>query len=115
MEEKATIYDYVRFCNSHNGSCCKCELYNKRRVGYTCAWVLQHHTDEMNEIILKWCKEHPVKTRQEKFLEMFPNAQLSNGKVLTVCPRDINKTFNANCRNSCFDCKKSYWLAEVEE
>lgn len=116
MKEKATIYDLVRFCDSHNGNCCKCELGDKRRVGYSCVWVLCNHTDEANKIILNWCKEHPVKTRQDKFLEMFPNARMYKNKYVNICPKSVDQMFKCNCNaTECTDCRKSYWLAEVKE
>ena len=119
-KEKSTIYDYVRFCNSHNGNCCNCELYTMCRVGYNCNWALRNHTDEVNEIILNWCKEHPVKTRQDKFLEHYPHARAKKIGVLDICPKAID--IRVQCKSetgenglSCPDCQKSYWLAEVEE
>lgn len=113
MKEKATIYDLWRVCKVNMGYCKDCPLQHKgcdvnRNLSL-------EEVDELNEAILEWCNEHPVKTRQDKFLEMFPNAQLLDNKALTVCPRDIDKTFNTNCRKSCMDCRRSYWLAEVEE
>lgn len=74
--------------------------------------------DKTNEIILKWCKEHPVKTRQSEFLKMFPNAGISHKGYLEIEPCNIEKSLfdNVTCvPRYCEECKKNYWLAEVEE
>ena len=114
--EKATIYDYVRMCNGLNEKCYECKLYDECRVGYNCTWVLRNCTDRANDIILKWCKEHPVKTRQDKFLEMFPNAKL-NGGIIDICPKTVDRGYNRGYCNGeeCYNCRSKYWLAEVEE
>lgn len=74
MKEKATIYDFVRVCRFHD-ECQECPLWDNNCCDCSTT-LLDSDVDKLNDIILKWCKEHPVKTRQDKFLEMFPNADL---------------------------------------
>lgn len=50
------------------------------------------------------------KTRQERFLEMFPHADTHTG-VLEVCPGDIDMRYTCHGPKDCADCKKEYWLA----
>lgn len=110
--EKATIYDYARMCASFE-KCNQCVLLK------FCAEqrnIFSNDIDKANEIILKWCKEHPIKTRQSEFLKMFPNAKTDADGVLSICPQFVNKDFS--CQKSeirCSGCCKNYWLAEVEE
>lgn len=73
------------------------------------------HLDKANKIILKWCKEHPVKTRQSEFLKMFPNAGIDENGVVTICPICVDTNFNCVSSISCPKCREEYWLAEVEE
>lgn len=54
------------------------------------------------------------KTRQEKFLEMFPHADTYTG-VLKVCPGDIDMRYTCHEPKDCADCKKEYWLAAEKE
>lgn len=123
--EKATIYDYARMCNyySDRNACTKCPTFIFCGEDYP----PNRDTDKINELVLNWCKEHPVKTRQDKFLEMFPNADVSLG-YLNICPRKVMGAdwspdeFNCTYAISqirqieiCENCLKSYWLAEVEE
>lgn len=113
MNEKATIFDYARMCNAHSdcGICpiqgmSLCVRYS-RGVG---------DIDKANEIILNWCKAHPVKTRQSKFLKMFPNASKDENGIINLCPNCIDT--NIECFHStkkCAECCKEYWLAEVEK
>lgn len=63
----------------------------------------------------QWAKEHPVKTRQSEFLKLFPNAQTDSG-CLNACPMDVFGNTGIDCnKRTCFECKKAFWLAEVEE
>lgn len=62
-----------------------------------------------------WCTEHPAKTRQSEFLKHYPNAKIFLG-CLDACPMDVFGDTEANCnRQPCYECKKAFWLAEVED
>ena len=54
------------------------------------------------------------KTRQERFLELFPHADTHTG-VLEVCPGDIDVRYTCHGPKDCADCKKEYWLAAEKE
>ena len=108
MKEKATIFDYARMCKGYKGTCIDCPLD-------PCTDAIIDSTDKANEIILNWCKEHPVETRQDKFLKMFPNAALLN-KILKICPEEIDIVSGIDCgKQSCYTCRKNYWLTEAKE
>lgn len=68
----------------------------------------------------QWSKEHPRKTRQRVFLEQYPEASISDQGVLEVCPSLISlshRDTNGGCptlSRSCDDCRKEYWMQEVE-
>ena len=112
MNEKATIYDFARMCKSYGENCKPCPFYDKEcELGDMSNEELQ----EANEIILKWCKEHPVETRQSKLLKVFSNAKVRYG-VPDICPMNIDETIACEFpRCSCAECRKEYWLAEVDE
>ena len=116
MKEEATIFDYARMCKKHK-HCLACSLNNRNNgMNVGCAELIREYPIKANEIILNWCKEHPVEARQNRFLKMFPNAQKIDDGVLGVCPRLVDKTVNIICPSkSCLECHKDYWLAEVEE
>ena len=54
------------------------------------------------------------KTRQERFLEIFPHADTYTG-VLNICPGDIDVRYTCHGPKDCADCKKEYWLAAEKE
>lgn len=121
--EKATIYDYARMCKFY-GECNNCPFnYEKTHCG-TCNIFMGKHPDKANEIILKWCEEHPIETRQDRFLKMFPNANTDSDGVIDIAPCTMEKGRYAMTDHSCTmsykyttcaQCRKEYWLAEVEE
>lgn len=114
--EKATIFDYARMCKHFDDNCQACPMfYKKIETGLSCGKFIRNCPDKANEIILKWCEEHPIKTRQDGFLKMFPNAQKLNTDILSVCPKTLDVTLDINCERPCSGCYKDYWLAEVEE
>lgn len=123
--KKATIYDYVRMCKHFDDDCQECPVFYKQtETGLSCEKFIRNYPDKANEIILNWCKEHPIKTRQSEFLKMFPNAQISSDGVIEIMPCAIEKnkhiTSNSSCTvahgfNNCDECRKKFWLAEVDE
>lgn len=67
------------------------------------------------KFVERWDAEHPVKTRQSEFLKLFPNAQTDSG-CLNACPMDVFGNTGIDCnKRTCFECKKEFWLAEVED
>lgn len=69
----------------------------------------------------QWAAEHPVKTRQSEFLKQWPEAKLKQDGVITICPLDVSPAYrekDGSCAirsGSCADCKRQFWLAEVED
>lgn len=107
MKEKATIYDLARFRKDYcdDGNCCKCPLCNySNSKGIGCTDFVNHYTDEVNELILKWCKEHPAKTYKDDFLKKFPNCDFDEGR--NICRKviyDYGERFSCAGRE-CKDC-----------
>ena len=67
------------------------------------------------KFVERWDAEHPVKTRQSEFLKLFPNAQTDSG-CLNACTMDVFGNTGIDCnKRTCFECKKAFWLAEVED
>ena len=72
------------------------------------------------KFVERWTAEHPVKTRQSMFLEQYPEARLMQDGVLAICPIAISSAYRgedgscANPSEKCDDCRREFWLAEVE-
>lgn len=101
-----------RMCDAE---CIKCE-FRKRLSGFeTCAVWRKNHPEEAVAIAEQWAAEHPIKTRQSEFLKLFPNAQTDSG-CLNACPMDVFGNTGIDCnKQTCFKCKKEFWLAEAED
>lgn len=69
----------------------------------------------------QWAAEHPAKTRQSEFLKQWPEADVDENGVLQTCPALISASHRdqtggcATLSNKCENCRKAFWLAEVEE
>jgi len=70
----------------------------------------------------QWAAEHPIKTRQSVFLERYPEAAISKDGAIAICPLAISAAYrhgNGACNkgnsDTCADCKRQFWSAEVEE
>lgn len=130
-ERKATMFDLLRFFKGHNclnGNDEKCKecgfsYYNINGTKY-CGDFMFQHFDKANEIVLKWCDEHPIKTRQSEFLKLFPNAETDTSGVIMIAPCGVNRTlydvdgYYDKCKRaieygSCEKCRKEYWNEEV--
>lgn len=113
--------DAVKFlktlCRMCNCECFNCEFGKRLSVFETCTAWRKTHPDEAVAIVEKWADEHPIKTRQSEFLEHYPGARISIHGCLNTCPMDVFSDAEINCINAqpCFECKKAFWLAEVEE
>lgn len=73
------------------------------------------------KFVERWDAEHPVKTRQSVFLEQYPETRIGDDGVLQINPCSISashRNARGNCatiRRECPDCRREFWLAEVEE
>lgn len=71
----------------------------------------------MVEAVEQWAAEHPVKTRQSEFLKLFPGVDVyETDGCLTLNPCIIYEKMRKECAGKlCSECRRAFWLAEVEE
>lgn len=101
-----------RMCNAE---CIKCEFWKRRGKWESCNSWQKNHPEEAVAIVEKWAAEHPVKTRQSEFLKHYPGARILAHGCLNACPMNVFSDTGINCNaQPCFECKKAWWLAEVE-
>ena len=101
---------------------CRLSRYNNS-LNKPCRIFETQKADEAVEIVEKWAEEHPVKTRMDKFLEEYPNANVERNRrtkaFLRICPISIDttkrETHNCSQYDTCNDCLSEYWNEEVEE
>lgn len=104
-----------RMCDAE---CIKCEFWKRRSRWESCNAWQKNHPEEAVEIVEKWAKEHPAKTRQSEFLKMFPDAPIyPDTGLVRVSPCQVDRALCGNCPTgtNCIKCRKAFWLAEVED
>lgn len=98
--------DAVRFIEERNRMCgTMSEMW-----GVDAAQIVKN-TEE-------WSAAHPRKTRQSVFLEMFPNAPIfPDTGIVKMSPCEVDAVLRGNCPGvgCCLECRKKFWLAEVED
>lgn len=115
MDAVMFVKEWKRMCRSSK-TCLSCSIGKSAGVSTVCSNVVKEEPEKYVAIVEKWSAEHPMKTRQSEFLKMFPNADIGQG-YLNVCPKriDLNSLTEDECADlRCSDCRKKYWLAEVE-
>lgn len=103
-----------RMCNCE---CCNCEFGKKSSVFETCTVWRKNHPEEAVAIVEQWAAEHPAKTRQSEFFEQWPDARIKKADGLPMAsPCDLDGKLVGKCDGiSCPECRKKFWLTEVEE
>lgn len=114
--------DAVKFIKERDRMC---RFYHHARGCYQCpakdceCSALEGMVDDDNivTIVEEWSAAHPRKTRQSVFLEQWPNCMMGNDDVVGMCPRNVDKMHacsNAQLFNGCTDCRREFWMQEVE-
>lgn len=68
----------------------------------------------------EWAAVHPRKTRKSVFLEQYPEALVFDGGTLSACPVLFSFGYRnayggcASPYGSCADCRREFWMQEVE-
>lgn len=109
IEERNRMCDYYRGGNALSG-CAECPAFQM-----TCVSV-RSVTAEYIAAVEQWSKEHPRKTRQDVFLEQWPEAELVDG-IIDVKPCRLVAAFRLGqeCHKTfCYDCRREFWMQEVE-
>lgn len=70
-------------------------------------------------IVEKWSDAHPRKTRQSVFLEQWPGAEIDKSGCLMLCPMTVSaerRNRHEECTTLvCSDCRRKFWMQEVEK
>lgn len=64
----------------------------------------------------EWAKMNPIKTRQSVFLEQWPNCMVDRDGTVGMCPKNVDKNYTCdlNRYTGCLDCRREFWMQEVE-
>lgn len=116
----------VRFIEERNRMC---KSFDK--CSYGCpAWDgsckletgtnLECEADKPVAIVKEWSAAHPRKTRQDVFLEQWPEAMIESDGVIAICPAALDKSYSkTHCthiltKEGCASCRSKFWGKVVE-
>lgn len=124
--------DAVKFIKERNRMC---KVYYDVKRGYCNDCPLRYvecmnidnakeDAEQLVKLVEEWSAAHPRKTRQDVFLEQWPEARADEtAGVLTICPAELTK----ECRDDknacgaysiemcvCEHCRREFWSQEVE-
>lgn len=92
MDSVLFLKTISRMCSSYDSECdgCPIAIEIKRKGEYLdCYGFIKLYIEEVVEVVEKWDKEHPVKTRKSALLEIFPTVILSEDGIPIICPHDM--------------------------
>lgn len=115
MDAIKFIEERNRMCESFGTGCIGCPAYDESHCVVSSASTLD--AKEQVAIVEKWSAEHPRKTRQDVFLEQWPNAKVSIDGVLDFCPLMLDKCYTCQSTDvemRCQSCCREFWMQEVE-
>lgn len=118
MDALEFLSEAKRMCDQHTEPCNTCAA--NEFCGFTPEFPSEFgkttQMQKMVELVETWSKEHPRKTRQSVFLEQWPNCMMGNDDVVRMCPRNVDKNYICDLNRSagCPDCRREFWMQEVE-
>lgn len=110
----------MRMCNDYYSKCWSCPAGDDTSCKLDSSYRAIS-AEEKVAIVEQWAERHPAKTRQSEFLKHYPEAELTKDGVLTICPLAISAAYrkiDGSCAirsDTCDNCHRKFWLAEVEE
>ncbi len=95
------------------GNCAKCPLSDKNNgVGLPCRIFECEFPTTAVKIVQQWSDEHQIKTRAERFFELFTNARRRPfSKNPDFCVLNLNNNIKCKCNRKCDEC----WEKPYEE
>ena len=113
----------LRIMCKSQANCSECPLHeNCKEDGYDyCIADISEYAEKTVQIVEKWAKDNPVKTRQSEFLKKFPNADMQRISTLFPCVMDQTirptrcvKYESFSSPKKCVECRNDYWHEEVD-
>lgn len=115
MDALEFVRETNRMCKSFDDNCEDCPASDVNGC------MVDQLYEEIVPIVEKWSKENPRnKTRQDVFLEQYPEAPVTSSGVLAPCPAIVSAdyrredgrcAFDTRC---CTDCCREFWMQEVD-
>ena len=122
MDAVKFIKERNRMCKSFGDRCTGCPASDACKNELCCAFDQGSTLDATAQVAIveEWSAAHPIKTRQSVFIEQYPDAVLDGVGVLRICPIYLSAEYRddcSGCKNigkKCSDCRREFWMQEVE-
>lgn len=119
MDAVKFVKEYLRMCAK--ASCCEeCPAFMTDFCTVNVEEQSPESAEQIVALVEKWSKENLRKTRQDVFLEQYPEAKCLEDGVLAICPTALSSAYRNNiggCKSlekRCADCRREFWMQEVE-
>lgn len=119
MDAVKFIEESRRMCKSFGDTCngCPANVDDDR-----CKFSLfvGDEAAEQIKLLEEWAAAHPRKTRQDVFLEQWPEAYIHEDGYLDICPLEVSAAHRdsdgccATLDRLCPECRREFWMQEVE-
>lgn len=116
MDALRFIEERNRMCKLFSPGCEGCRIDEAKPVMSECVLWMIENPEKAVQIVEQWSQEHPRKTRQDVFLEQWPESVLVDD-IININPCSIVAThrLKIECyKTSCKECRRNFWMQEVE-
>ena len=117
MDAVKFVKEYLRMCTKVD-ECEDCPVYKTDFCAVPAKERSQESAEEIVELVEQWSAAHPRKTRQSVFLEQYPNARVNINTgvpIVYLCQIEQGMENVTYCNSlSCSDCRRDFWVQEVE-
>lgn len=121
MDAVEFVVAQARMCNSYTEDimeCESCDLNNSEYCTKLCDDLISRAgAEEAVRIVKAWSEEHPAKTRQDVFLNRYPNVEMNKRTgIVSIWPCQMEASMDTSrCSDiNCSECSKEYWLEVIE-
>ena len=113
MDALEFLKERTRMCKSY-GTCVGCPV-ERGNCGLGASTSNEEY-ERIIDAVEQWSKANPRKTRQSVFLEQWPNCMMDHDGTVGMCPRKVDKNYICDLNRSagCPDCRREFWMQEVE-
>jgi hypothetical protein len=119
MDAVKFLQGRARMCNSFSPDCEGCRVDEAKPVMSECCLWMFENPEKAVKVVEEWSAAHPRKTRQSVFLGNYPCARIDSQSVLYACPADVYGDNVCPKKKDaapiiCYDCRREFWMQEVE-
>lgn len=117
MDAIKFIKEEIRMCAEADG-CIDCPLCNTDYCSASPKKRPQEEAEKIVRLVEEWATIHPRRTRQDVFLEQYPEASTDDTGTLLILPctliSSLKRSSYCGGRENCIGCRREFWTQEVK-